>query len=150
METDEQDPQSQSSGLPNTASLLTSLSVSLDLQVLILPPFLTILEQLAEQAFTQMPANITEAVTKSLCRVVKRTVETPEGVSVVHETVVSRILLLCVAPSLKSPSAPTRHVFTEEAVLSHCLSLLKTFTLAANSDHRCGCVYVCVYVCLLC
>ena len=82
---------------------------------------------------------VAEAVTGSLCRIVEKAVETPEGISLVHETVVSRILLLCIVPSLTSqPSSlpTTRHLFTEDTVLKPCLSLLRTFTLAANSEYK--------------
>lgn len=151
METDEKNAQSEIYSLPNTASLLASLSVSLELQALTLPAFLALLEQMSQQPFTQERADITETLTRNLCRVIKQTVETSEGVALVHETVVSRTLLLCIAPSLKSLPAPTRHVFMEDAVLRQCLSLFKTFTVAANSDHRCVnvCMCACVHACKL-
>lgn len=121
--------------LPNIAHLLASISTNLDLQTFTLPALLSLLEQLAGQSFTQEHADLTKAVTSSMCRVVEKTVETLEGVSLVHETVVSRVLLLCIGPSLISP-LPTRHLLTEDAILGNCLTLLKIFTLAASNDHR--------------
>jgi DNA repair/transcription protein MET18/MMS19 len=138
METDQKPPSSthpEPTSLPIIAHLIASLSTDLDLQTLTLPSLLSVLEQLAERSFTQECVDLTEAVSSSVCSVVERTVSTPEGVSLVHETVVNRVLLLCIAPSVTSPLA-TGHSFMEDRVLRHCLSLLRMFTLASNRDHK--------------
>lgn len=121
--------------LPIIAHLLASLSTDLGLQTLTLPYLLSMLEQLAEQSFTQECVDLAETVTSSLCRVVEKTVSTPEGIHLIHKTVVNKVLLLCSAPSLTS-SVVTRHLFTEDRILRHCLSLLRRFTIASNSDHK--------------
>jgi DNA repair/transcription protein MET18/MMS19 len=132
METDKVvEVESREVSLLAISRLLVSLAAYPDLQELILPAFLAALEQLAERSFTQEHADTAEAVAGHLCRVVEKTVSrTSLGLHMVQKTVVNRVLLLCIAPSLTSPS--TRHVFTEEAVLQQCFSLLRTFTLAAN------------------
>lgn len=148
METDQdrQPPVNQHcNSVSNVAHLLASISTDLDLQTLILPPLLSLLEQLAGHPYSQELANLTKSTSDSIFRVVEKAVETPEGVSLVHETVVERVLMLCIEPTLTSPP-PTRHFFTDDGVVKNCLKLLRTFTLAANSDHKY--IYYCVCVCL--
>ena len=126
--------------LPSVARVLASVSTDLSLQAITLPVLLGLLETLAEQPFSQEHADLAGAVTGSMCRVVEKTVGTPEGLVLVHETAVNRVMMLCMGPSLATP-LPTRHVCMEEAVLRNFLAALRTFTLAASSDPKY--VYVC-------
>lgn len=125
----------ESNSVSNVAHLLASISTDLDLQILTLPALMSLLEQLPGHPFTQELVELTKATSHSLFRVVKKTVETPEGVSLVRETLVERILMLCIEPTLASPP-PTRHLFTDDGVVRNSLELLRIFTLAANNDHK--------------
>ena len=129
--------------LPSVARVLASVSTDLSLQAVTLPALLGLLETLAEQPFSQEHADLAGAVTGSMCSVVEKTVRTPEGLVLVHETAVNRVMMLCMGPSLATPP-PTRHMCMEEAVLRNFLAALRTFTLAASSDPKYVCVCVCV------
>ena len=138
METDQDSHPSvnqESNSVSNVAHLLASISTDLDLQTLTIPALMSLLEQLAGHPFTCELAELTRATSNSIFRVVEKTVKTPEGVSLVRETVVERFLMLCIAPTLAS-SPPTRHFFTDDGVVRNSLKLLRVFTLAANSDHK--------------
>lgn len=138
METDQDSHPSgnqESNSVSNVARLLASISTDLDIQTLTLPALMSLLEQLAGHPFTHELAELTRVTSNSIFRVVKKTVKTAEGVSLVCETVMERILMLCIAPTLAS-SPPTRHHFTDDGVVRNSLDLLRIFTLAANSDHK--------------
>ena len=137
METDQMESKSEAAALPDLSRVLVSLSMNPDLQELTLPAFVAVLEQLAETPFTPELVETAEAVAGHLCRLVEKTVtQSGLGVQFVHKMVAKEILLLCILPSVARSSAGP--LFTEKAVLKQCLSLLRTFTLAANKTTECA------------
>ena len=128
----ETDKDSEAVSMTNISRVLVALSVLPDLQELTLPAFMAVMQQLAEQTPSPEVAAAAEVLTGDLCRVVEKTVtRSVMGLRCVHKMVVGQVLRLCVLPSLSETL--DRRVFREEAVLKHCLSLLRTFTLAANN-----------------
>ena len=129
----ETDKDSEAVSMTNISRVLVALSVLPDLQELTLPAFMAVMQQLAKQT-TPSPevAATAEVLTGDLCRVVEKTVtRSVMGLRCVHKMVVGQVLRLCVLPSLSETL--DRRVFHEEAVVKRCLSILRTFTLAANN-----------------
>ena len=131
--------QSETIRLPDMSRVLVSLSSSPELQELTLPAFVAVLEELAQKSSlppTPEQVETARAVVGHLSQLVEKTVsQGSTGTEFVHETVAERILALCVLPSL--PESSVGCLFTEEAVLKQCHSLLRTFTLAANNTIEC-------------
>lgn len=148
METEQLEAKSETVSLPDMSRVLVSLSSSLELQELTLPAFMAVLEQLAQQSVAPELVKTAEAVAGHLCRLVEKTVaqSSGQGTKFIHKMVVEKILVLCVSPSL--PENLLGSLFREEAVLKQCLSLLRTFTLAANNTAECVPSVVCMCVCV--
>lgn len=130
--------------LLDVSSMLVSVSAYSEFQATILSTFINLLEQLAEQSLTQHGVDLAEGLVSGLCRATEKTVvqQTTFEPKLVYDTVVKRLLCLCIVPSLTSTQPPTRHLFTEEVVFSQCLSLFQIFTLAASKTNK----YVYTYI----
>ena len=129
----------KTSRLVNVADVLVSVSVHPELQASTLSAFDALLEQLAGQSLTQEVTDLTERLISSLCRAVDKTgSQTGSGPELVFDTVLKRILILCISPTLTNTKPDiARHLFLEEAVFTQCLSLFKTFSLCTNRNSKC-------------